>query len=43
MAERVIMINEGSMVYDGAAKTLIERHGSLDKAFHSLTAAAAAA
>jgi ABC-2 type transport system ATP-binding protein len=43
MAQRVIMINEGSLVYDGAAKGLIERHGSLDKAFHSLTAAAAAA
>jgi ABC-2 type transport system ATP-binding protein len=43
MAHRVIMINEGSLVYDGAAKGLIERHGSLDKAFHSLTAAAAAA
>jgi ABC-2 type transport system ATP-binding protein len=43
MAQRVIMINEGSLVYDGAAKGLIERHGSLDKAFHLLTAAAAAA
>ena len=43
MAQRVIMINEGSLVYDGAAKGLIERHGSLDKAFHTLTAAVAAA
>ncbi|HEY2413381.1 MAG TPA: ATP-binding cassette domain-containing protein [Pirellulaceae bacterium] len=43
MAQRVIMINEGSLVYDGAAKGLIERHGSLDKAFHVLTAATVAA
>ena len=42
MAHRVIMINEGRLVYDGAAKGLTERHGSLDKAFHTLTAAAAA-
>jgi ABC-2 type transport system ATP-binding protein len=43
MAQRVIMINEGRLVYDGAAKALIEQHRSLDKAFHSLTAATAAA
>lgn len=42
MAQRVIMINEGRLVYDGAAKGLIERYNSLDKAFHSLTAATAA-
>ena len=42
MAQRVIMINEGRLVYDGAAKALIEQHGSLDKAFHSLTAAGGA-
>jgi ABC-2 type transport system ATP-binding protein len=43
MAERVIMINEGRLVYDGAAKALIDKHGTLDKAFHTLTAAVAAA
>lgn len=43
MAHRVIMINEGRMVYDGAAKSLVEKHGSMDKAFHVLTAATAAA
>jgi ABC-2 type transport system ATP-binding protein len=43
MAQRVIMINEGRLVYDGAAKALIEQYRSLDKAFHSLTAAGAAA
>jgi ABC-2 type transport system ATP-binding protein len=42
MAQRVIMINEGRLVYDGAATGLIERYHSLDKAFHSLTAATAA-
>jgi ABC-2 type transport system ATP-binding protein len=43
MAQRVIMINEGRLVYDGSAKGLVEKHGSLDKAFHVLTAQAAAA
>src|SRR3954451_6095402 len=43
MAQRVIMINEGRLVYDGSAKALTEKHGALDKAFHSLTAAAAVA
>ncbi len=43
MAQRVIMINEGRVVYDGSAKSLTEKHGALDKAFHALTAAAAAA
>src|SRR5436190_23284188 len=43
MAERVIMIHEGRLVYDGATKKLLEQHGSLDRAFHTLTAAAAPA
>jgi len=43
MAQRVIMINEGRLVYDGVAKGLTEQYGSLDKAFHSLTAQAAVA
>src|SRR5689334_20027342 len=38
MAQRVIMINEGRLVYDGAAKSLVEKHGTMDKAFHALTA-----
>src|SRR5262245_26301532 len=43
MAQRVIMINEGRLVYDGAAKGLVEKHGTMDKAFHALTAQTAAA
>ena len=43
MAQRVIMINEGRLVYDGAAKALVEKHGSMDKAFHTLTAQTVAA
>jgi ABC-2 type transport system ATP-binding protein len=43
MAQRVIMINEGRLVYDGSAKALTEKHGALDKAFHDLTAQTAAA
>ncbi len=43
MAQRVIMINEGVLVYDGAPKALVDQYRSLDKAFHSLTAAGAAA
>jgi ABC-2 type transport system ATP-binding protein len=39
MAQRVIMINEGRLVYDGASKGLVEKYDSLDKAFHKLTAA----
>ncbi len=39
MAKRVIMIHEGRLVYDGTASDLTNRHGSLGKAFHSLTAA----
>jgi len=42
MAQRVIMIHEGRLVYDGAAKALVDQYRSLDKAFHSLTATAAA-
>jgi ABC-2 type transport system ATP-binding protein len=42
MAQRVIMINEGVLVYDGSAKRLIDEHKSLDRAFHHLTAATAA-
>ena len=41
MAKRVIMIYEGRLVYDGTVNDLTSRHGSLDKAFHSLTAATA--
>src|SRR5438067_9663603 len=43
MAKRVIMINEGQLVYDGPSKDLADKYGALDKAFHSLTAAAAVA
>jgi ABC-2 type transport system ATP-binding protein len=42
IAPRVILINEGSLVYDGPARDLTSKHGSLDQAFHSLTATAAA-
>lgn len=41
MAKRVIMIYEGRLVYDGTVSDLNSKHGSLDKAFHSLTAATA--
>jgi ABC-2 type transport system ATP-binding protein len=41
MAKRVIMIHEGRLVYDGPSSELTSKHGSLDKAFHSLTAAIA--
>jgi ABC-2 type transport system ATP-binding protein len=40
MAQRVIMIHEGRMVYDGSSRDLLSKHGALDKAFHTLTAAA---
>jgi ABC-2 type transport system ATP-binding protein len=40
MAKRVIMIHEGRLVYDGPSKTLLEKYGAMDRAFHSLTAAA---
>jgi ABC-2 type transport system ATP-binding protein len=42
IAQRVILINEGSLVYDGSARDLTTKHGSLDQAFHSLTATVAA-
>ncbi|MDX1945330.1 MAG: ATP-binding cassette domain-containing protein [Pirellulaceae bacterium] len=41
MAQRVILINEGRLVYDGPVTDLEGKHDSLDKAFHSLTAAPA--
>jgi len=38
MANRVVMINEGRVVYDGDVATLRSRgQGDLDEAFHSLT------
>jgi gliding motility-associated transport system ATP-binding protein len=42
MARRIIMIHEGRLVYDGPAGELIDKYQSLDRAFHSLTAAAPA-
>jgi gliding motility-associated transport system ATP-binding protein len=42
MAQRVIMIHEGNLVYDGPSQKLIDEHSSLDKAFHALTASVAA-
>ena len=39
MAKRVIMIYEGRLVYDGPVTQLNGKYGSLDNAFHSLTAA----
>jgi ABC-2 type transport system ATP-binding protein len=42
MAPRVIMIHEGSLVYDGPTQKLMDQYHSLDKAFHALTPAAAA-
>src|SRR5688500_18832830 len=41
MAQRVIMIHEGNLVYDGPTQKLMAEHRSLDKAFHALTPAAA--
>jgi len=38
MADRVILINEGRLVYDGAVAELENNYGSLDEAFHRLTA-----
>jgi ABC-2 type transport system ATP-binding protein len=40
MARRVIMIHEGRLVHDGPTQELMTKYHSLDKAFHSLTAAA---
>lgn len=41
-ASRVIMINEGRVVYDGTVADLDPKKEGLDKAFHRLTGAAAA-
>jgi ABC-2 type transport system ATP-binding protein len=37
MADRVVMINEGRLVYDGPVKGLREHGPELDDAFHKLT------
>jgi ABC-2 type transport system ATP-binding protein len=38
MASRVIMINEGRLVYDGGVQELRSRgNGDLDDSFHNLT------
>jgi ABC-2 type transport system ATP-binding protein len=42
MARRIIMIYEGRLVYDGSTGELIDKYQSLDRAFHSLTAASPA-
>src|SRR5689334_12999852 len=36
MAKRVIMIFDGRLVFDGSTAELLQRHGSLDRAFHAL-------
>lgn len=41
LASRVILINEGRVVYDGTAQDLDPKGEGLDKAFHRLTGAAA--
>lgn len=41
LASRVILINEGRVVYDGSVADLDPRHEGLDQAFHRLTDAAA--
>jgi ABC-2 type transport system ATP-binding protein len=41
MANRVILINEGRVVYDGTVQNLDPEKQGLDKAFHRLTGAAA--
>jgi ABC-2 type transport system ATP-binding protein len=41
LASRVILINEGRVVYDGTVADLDPQHEGLDKAFHRLTGAAA--
>jgi ABC-2 type transport system ATP-binding protein len=43
MASRVILINEGRLVYDGPVANLASEEGGLDGAFKRLTGAAAAA
>ena len=42
MAKRVILINEGRLVYDGSSADLLNQYHALDKAFHRLTAASPA-
>jgi ABC-2 type transport system ATP-binding protein len=42
MATRVILINEGRVVFDGPVNDLDKAHEGLDKAFHRLTEAGAA-
>jgi ABC-2 type transport system ATP-binding protein len=42
MASRVILINEGRMVYDGSVKDLGRNSEELDRAFHRLTSTTAA-
>jgi ABC-2 type transport system ATP-binding protein len=39
MADRVVMINEGRMVFDGTVAELKAAQGELDSAFHKLTGA----
>jgi ABC-2 type transport system ATP-binding protein len=41
LASRVILINEGRVVYDGTVQDLDPKREGLDKAFHKLTGAAA--
>jgi ABC-2 type transport system ATP-binding protein len=41
LASRVILINEGRVVYDGTVQELDPKREGLDKAFHKLTGAAA--
>jgi ABC-2 type transport system ATP-binding protein len=43
MASRVILINEGRVVYDGSVEGLDPQHQGLDAAFHRLTGASATA
>jgi ABC-2 type transport system ATP-binding protein len=43
MASRVILINEGRLVYDGTAGELERQYGALDRAFRQLTVSAAVA
>jgi ABC-2 type transport system ATP-binding protein len=40
MASRVVMINEGRLVYDGSVSELKDKFGGLERAFQELTAAA---
>ncbi len=42
MANRVVMINEGQLVYDGSVAKLVEKDGSLQEAFKRLTTSEAA-